>query len=268
MPRMKILNALEEQTFESPPVFNSIERKRYFTLPMRLTEILETLRTPTNKVCFLIAAGYFRARRKFFARQFRSMDVELVAARLGFSVGAFNLDEYDRATSMRHQQMIAEVFGYRKFDDEAAELTKREISSLVRSQTRPKLILLEMIQSLVRKKVVVPSYNALANLIVQAINQHKRLLIHVVDTQLSAQQRRLLDALLEKDLDPEDGTGPEDEETIQVRRYRLTLLKKSFQSIKPSKIKSNLADFQLLRGLYLELEPVIAALGLTHEGLR
>ena len=268
MPRMKIFNALEEETFESPPVFNSVERKRYFTLAVGMAEILETLRTPTNKVCFVVAAGYFRARRKFFARQFRVTDVEFVAARLGFSVDAIDLDDYDRATFMRHQQLIADIFGYRKFDGEAEQLIKREIGARVRSQTRPKLILLEVVQSLSRKKIVIPSYNVLANLIVQTANQHKQSLIHVVETRLSLAQRLLLDALLEKEIEPKDEAGPGNEEAVAVRRYRLTLLKKSFQSTRPSKIKANLVDFQLLHGLYFELEPLILSLGLTHEGLR
>jgi len=37
MPRMKILNAVEQEAFESPPVFNSVRRKAYFGLPVSLT---------------------------------------------------------------------------------------------------------------------------------------------------------------------------------------------------------------------------------------
>jgi hypothetical protein len=53
MARMKIFNTLEENTFESPPVFNSAERKRFFSFPLMLEGSMATLRTPVNKVCFL-----------------------------------------------------------------------------------------------------------------------------------------------------------------------------------------------------------------------
>ena len=56
---MKIFNTLEEEAFESPPEFNSGERKRFFSLSLLLKESQASLRTPTNKVCFLVAAGYF-----------------------------------------------------------------------------------------------------------------------------------------------------------------------------------------------------------------
>src|SRR4029077_5806003 len=62
MARMKIFNTLEEEAFESPPEFNSGERKRFFSLSLLLKESQASLRTPTNKVCFLVAAGYFKAR--------------------------------------------------------------------------------------------------------------------------------------------------------------------------------------------------------------
>ncbi|MBV9224625.1 MAG: DUF4158 domain-containing protein [Acidobacteriaceae bacterium] len=269
MPRMKVLNALEEETFEMPPIFNTAERKRYFTLPAGLDELVEMLRTPTNKVCFILAVGYFRSRRKFFPQCFRQADVEFVAARLGASSDAVDLNGYDRATSMRHQQAIGEFFGYRKFGDDAQLRLRREISSLVRSQTRPRLILLEAVQSLVRQKTVIPTYNVLANLIIESISQHKRLLIRIVEQRLSPAQRQLLDALLEKDVDDSaSDSEAADNGSARLRRYRLTLLKKSFQSTRPAKIKANVTDFQLLRGLYVELESVITTLGLTHEGLR
>ena len=79
MARMKIFNTLEEEAFESAPVFNSAERKRFFLLPLMLKNSMMILRTPTNKVCFLVAAGYFKAQRKFFGEQFREADIEYVA---------------------------------------------------------------------------------------------------------------------------------------------------------------------------------------------
>jgi hypothetical protein len=30
MPRMNVLNTVERQAFDSPPVFNSLQRKQYF----------------------------------------------------------------------------------------------------------------------------------------------------------------------------------------------------------------------------------------------
>jgi len=68
MARMNIFNTLEQETFESPPVFNSVDRLKFFFAPLLFGDSMESMRTPTNKVCFIVMAGYFKARRKFFCK--------------------------------------------------------------------------------------------------------------------------------------------------------------------------------------------------------
>jgi hypothetical protein len=74
MPRMLILTPAEYAAFESPPVFTSVERKRFFHLAQRLENLLATFRTPTTQICFVLTLGYFKATNRFFARQFHEAD--------------------------------------------------------------------------------------------------------------------------------------------------------------------------------------------------
>ena len=46
MPRMNILNAVEREAFDSPPVFNSFQRKQYFDFPSKLRRVAAGLRSP------------------------------------------------------------------------------------------------------------------------------------------------------------------------------------------------------------------------------
>ena len=240
MARMRIFNRLEEEAFESPPVFNSAERKRFFSLPLALEEPLLGLRTPTNRVCFLVVAGYFKARHKFFSRQFRQTDIEYVASQMGVNPAVVSIGTYGKETYARHQRLILAHFGYRPFDGTAKTAIANEMAALVRVQSRPKLVLLEGIQLLTREKVVLPSYNVLADLTVAAIDHHHARLLKTVNDHLSKTQRDQLDALLEKE--PDNGGG-------EGWRYHLTLLKKANQSTQPSKIKANLADMDTLQAL-------------------
>ncbi len=250
MARMKIFNTLEEE-FESTPVFNSAERKRFFSLPLILKDSVVTLRTPTNKICFLVAAGYFKARHKFFVRQFRQADIEYVARQVGLNPVEVHMDAYDRITYFRHQRVILNYFGYSPFDEAAKIITADEIAALIKVQFRPKLVLLEIIQVLTRKKIAIPSYNVLADLIIAALNRHQRT--------LTENQRTNLDNLLEKE--PISGTE-------EGWRYRLTLLKKPSQSTRPAKIKANLADLDTVQTLYLDLSSVVHRLDFSYECIR
>jgi TnpA family transposase len=256
---MKIFNTLEEEAFEAPPEFNSEERKRFFSLPLLLKDSLANLRTPTNKVCFLVAAGYFKARRRFFARQFRPTDIEYVARQIGVNPAEVRVEAYSKETYARHQRVILNYFGCNPFDEAAQAFTAGEIVPLMRVQLRPKLVLVAIIQVLIRKKIAIPSYNVLADMIVAALNQHQCTLSEIIDDCLSETQRAKLDELLEKE--PAD-------ETDDGWRYRLTLLKKPFQSTRPSKIRANLIDLNTLQSLYLDLKPVVERLNLSCEHIR
>src|ERR1019366_8648730 len=105
----------------------------------------------------------------------------------------------------------------------------------------------------------IPTYNLLANLIVAAMDRRQQALSDIIDSSLTASQREKLDALLAK----APVEGEED-----GWRYRLTLLKKPFQSTKPAKIKANLLDQQSLQALYLDLRTVVERLGLSYGSIR
>ena len=38
MPRMNVLNTVEREAFDSPPVFNSFQRKQYFDFPSKFLD--------------------------------------------------------------------------------------------------------------------------------------------------------------------------------------------------------------------------------------
>lgn len=130
---------------------------------------------------------------------------------------------------------------------------------MVRVQFRPKLVLLEVIEPLTNKKIALPSYNVLADLVVSAINSYQRELGQIINARLTETQRDKLNSLLEKQIK----TGID-----ESRRYSLTFLKKPFQSTKPSKIKVNLTDLEILLAFYLDLRPIVNLLALRYECIR
>ena len=59
MTLISVLSKAEAKEFDEPPVFNSIDRKRFYNLNVTLQNTIDKLRTPTNKVCFLTSYAYF-----------------------------------------------------------------------------------------------------------------------------------------------------------------------------------------------------------------
>src|SRR6266436_9412105 len=101
MPRMKILNAVEQEQFESPPVFNSAQRKQYFDFSSELLTLAQDLQTPTNQVCFLVSCGYFKAAKRFFPnRRCSRRDLDYVAQQLGFQPESIDVNCYSATTRL------------------------------------------------------------------------------------------------------------------------------------------------------------------------
>jgi TnpA family transposase len=259
MAKMKIFSTSEKNAYESPPVFNSVERKRFFALPIIFNELMSGLKNPTNKICFLVTAGYFKAQHRFFARQFHQMDIEFVANQIGVNINEFQLSTYSKVTYLRHQGLILHYFGFSPFDLTAKGFAEDEVSRMVKVQIRPKLILLEIIQLITRKKIALPSYNKLTSLIIKAINHHQHALNKIIKLNLNKSQKENLDDLLKQ----VTGSG-----SNSKWRYQITLLKKPSQSSRPSKIKENVNYFNDLLAFYLGIKPVANLLKLSHECLR
>ena len=94
MPRMNILNAVEREAFDSPPVFNSFQRKQYFDFPSKLRRFAAGLRSPAYRVGFLLSAGYFKAVKKFFSPgAFHRRDIEYVTRQLELGVPMVDLGQ-------------------------------------------------------------------------------------------------------------------------------------------------------------------------------
>src|SRR5215831_7516133 len=141
VPRMNILNTVEQEVFESAPVLNSFQRKHYFDFPQAIPEAAASLRTPANQLCFLLSCGYFKASKRFFPpRTFQRRDVEYVASRIGLWLEGVDLALYPKETSSRHQAFILDFYGFKPFRPYGRPVLAQEIARLVRSRIKPKVI--------------------------------------------------------------------------------------------------------------------------------
>ena len=257
---LKILSSKEMKEFDSPPEFTGEERKKFFSISLWISNRVKSFRSPTNQVGFILQLGYFKASNKFFRpSRYRRKDIEGITRKLGFSSDDIHLTDYTDTTFKRHQEIILEKFGFRSFDDTSKDLLYQEAISLCNKQMKPKLILLSLIDFLVIRKVEIPVYYTLCEIITAAIRQFENTLIHQLDSHLSKENKILLDKLLEHKNDLLE------EKNGRLKKYKLTLLKKSNQSTKPSKIKENVNDLLILQSLYEEVRKIVDNTGLSPE---
>jgi len=255
MPRMKILSATEQAAFDKPPLFDYKQRKHFFSFPNSLIEKANRLRTPSSQIGFLLLCGYFKATKQFFLPQdFLSRDIEAVANALALPLEKFSPDDYGKTTRIRHQNLILDFYGFTAFDTKAESVLKLEIATMAENYLKPKLIFNRCVDFMIQKKIQVPTFWVINELIRSGLQEHQKALVTLMNTHLNDQARTLLDHLF---------TTPDEQ-----NQYRLTLLKKLSQSTKPSKIKESIADFETLSELYQQLDSILSLLSLSHTGIR
>jgi len=261
MPRMNILSKSEKEAFESPPIFNTAQRKQFFDVPSDIMEIVERLRSPSNKIAFVLGYGYFKAGKRFFSpRSYHQSDMEYVSRKLGFDPVSFDLTAYPQRTAHYHQKLILASCGFKIWDSDAEKFVKQEIRSMLFLNLKPKLIFWRCVDLLIREKIQIPSYNRISDMILKALQIRKRELTGLIQSTLSLENQKLLDDLFLK--------ADETDLSSAKSPYKLTTLKKLSQSSKPAKVSEKLDDLFYLKNHYHQLQPVFSALNLDHDAMR
>ena len=260
MPKMTILNEHEIKRYDYPPAFRSQDRKHFLTLPTTLQQKVGSFHNITNKVCFHLLFGYFKACDRFFSpARFRMRDIEFVCARLGSFAFAVDVSGYSRETISRHKRLVLEYFKCTAFDTSVhADFLKDSVAQMIRSQFRPKLIFNYMIDVLRQRQIELPSYNTLSTLITDAFSTYDKLLLDRLEVQLTAVHKVSLDQLLEK--------KPTDE--VGIYTYRLSGLKHFNPEMSNKNIHSNVEKLKCLHPIFKTIEPLLGSLQLTGDAIR
>ncbi|MCK5285502.1 MAG: DUF4158 domain-containing protein [Alphaproteobacteria bacterium] len=198
-------------------------------------EIVETLRSPGNKIAFVLDYGYFKVGKRFFSPKcYHKSDIEYVSRKSGFETNAFDPAAYPQRTAHYHQKLILASRGFKIWDTDADEFVKHEIRSMFLLNLKPKLIFWQCVDLLIREKIQIPSYNRISDMILKALQARKSELTGLIQSALSLENQKLLDDLFLKadEIDLNSAKSP----------YKLTTLKKLSQSSKPAKVSEKLDD--------------------------
>ncbi len=106
---IKILNKSEIEEFESAPNFSASERKKYLYISDWIQSNISDYENNTNKICFVLMFGYFRASKRFpQIKYFAEQDIEYVASRLQISTNDIELSNIPKPTISRYKKIILE----------------------------------------------------------------------------------------------------------------------------------------------------------------
>ncbi len=105
MPSLRpILDDVTRREFDSPPIFETVQRRSIFNLPSWALKICKSLFEPHNQVMFALQFGYFRASGRFFEpNKFNIKDIESVCRKLKIKKEEIVIKKYHKNTRYRHR---------------------------------------------------------------------------------------------------------------------------------------------------------------------
>lgn len=256
MTKLTLLSTLEQRRFDSPPKFSTTERQLHFSLTKDDLAFIKRIRTPENKLGFVLQLGYFKAYGKFFtAQQFRRQDAEYVARIL--HIFPENIDIslpfYNKKTPSDHRKQILTLLGWQPFNHTQQQKTIDHLQWLIQKQLSPKHVFLSAIDFFWQNKIEMPSYHSLSTLITDAYNHFEQGLINVLASKLTQDHRDKLDQWV----------GAANKKSMQ--RPLITLVKQVNQSLKASDIQENVEAFKIFRDHFYTFRAIINELNLSDQ---
>lgn len=259
MPTIRsILDETSRREFETPPVFETLQRRSFFTLSGWAVNMLKNLGSPTNQVMFCLQVGYFKASGRFFSpASFHNKDIESVCRRFKIKRDTVSIEYFAKATRFRYQELILNGFGILPFDNQVQALCSQEIHHLVRKQIKSHLVF-GAIASFIREHYFeVPSYSVLSSMINQAKEAYEQELQVVLLQASNPEIEKCLDGLFEYYL-------PDNDQPIHRNTpFRLTQLRTTQELMKVKVIRENVADFKYLKERYQGVLPLLQTLNLS-----
>lgn len=259
MPTIRpILDESSRREFETPPVFETLQRRSFFTLPGWAVNMLKNLGSPTNQVMFCLQVGYFKASGRFFSPgSFHNKDIESVCRRFKIKRDTVSIEYFAKATRFRYQELILRGFGILPFDNQVQELCSQEIHHLVRKQIKSHLVF-GAIASFIREHYFeVPSYFVLSAMINQAKETYEQELQVALVQASNPEIEKCLKGLFEYYL-------PDNDQPIHRNTpFQLTQLRTTQELMKVKVIRENVADFKYLKERYQGVLPLLQTLNLS-----
>lgn len=250
MSNLHILTVEEQQAFDYPSPLPPEMRAICFVIDNVLEKELSRLRTPTNKVGFLLQYAYFKANKRFFfINRYRQEDIEYAAKLLGISINDVDLSCYKKRMPIEHQRKILTLLNYKPFDEKTYTWLKQEVTRQVAQQSKPKQVFIHALNLLVQNKIEIPSYHRLVELITLVYADFEDSLLIKLNNVLHEEDRMLLDNLLDEG----------DSKSLTL----LNQLKVINQSTKPKAIQASLVLYNTVKDYFFKLKPVIDVLNLS-----
>jgi TnpA family transposase len=251
--RIQILSQAEIDDLYGRPEFTDDEKKWYFELNNNEQELLKLPVSLPTQMDAILQLGYFKVKCQFFKFQFNDVqaDVDYIASR-HFENATIDKTTIGTEASYLNRQRILDLLGYQLFRKKKhGEPLFAKACELCRLSIDPVFIFRELLDFIFNKKITLPGYTTLQDIISNALSSFQKGINQIVKKQLKrADKQRLLNLLRR-----------------QEGLYAVTLLKKQPKNFKPTAIYREIEYYQDYAPLYQVSQDLLPKLGISKKSI-
>jgi len=251
--RLRLLNQLEHQHYYARPKFTEDEQSYYFMLSDEEMALVAQHKNMQAKLYFMLALGYFKAKRRFFRFRFPTVkdDVRFVKKHY--------LPEVNLNLAFPSRNIIRnihhEIITLHHFTTDTAtikKLTQKKVAVLVTQKSCPSSILQALLDYYEHERVILPTYSTLQDIIGRAITEEGARLKKLVSRYLDADVCQQLDTLLTMDDDD---------------RYYIHILKSDPKDFKYQQMQQHIERLLRYKPLYKPAKRFLPKLNLSLQNI-
>jgi len=253
--RLHILTNDEIQDIFNLPNFTDEERLLYFALTKIELGVLNQSRSFASKLNFILQLGYFKFRRLFFTFELSDIsdDIEFITRK-------YFADENPEIptspkiavnTSLKHRRTIAELHNYQFCGRRERKMIERFARNAAKISGKPIYIFREILHFLDTRRIILPGYSFLQDIISKALNLEDQRLQITLQNKLTETDTKQLEGLLS------DAEG----------LYEITNLRREARDFTLSEIRREIERGIKIKELYQAAGEVLPALEISNQSI-
>lgn len=255
--RLSILTQAELQEIYQRPTFTKQERIYYLKMSPGEEKMMNScLANVTSKVHFILQLGYFKFSFRFFKFTFNDTvsDVEYVLQKYFPTTSTAKIiNTCNPKAVFNHRAIILELFQYRLPLPEDEDLFLQKARSLVFVDSNPKYIFKEIVRLAYSKKIILPGYTTLQDIISSAITEKEKQLFALIAARVDPGLKLQLNDLLAKESDT---------------RYQLTLIKSPQKSFTFGQANNERKKLDTLNPIFEKAKIILKEIGISNLAIK
>lgn len=197
--RIQLLPDAEIAELYARPIFNSNERKLYFSLSDAEKILIDDYFDINTRVYFILQLAYFKAKQQFFKFNFEDVidDVQYIITHYYDNTNQKLSGCLSRYYLQHQKQKILIFFDYNDWSSEYRSKTKSHACELLKYHPKSQNVLRSLLQYLEHQKIVIPSYRIFQDIFTAAVSVEENRLNALLSL-MPHDKKEWLSALIDK----------------------------------------------------------------------